>query len=79
MITLAPVPQVDNRLFVPKWERKERERLDATRCTECKALPPNHRTGCTRVKLPDPAVPRHRRCGYPKGSLGCRMTCGSIS
>ncbi len=63
---------------VPEWERRERERLEAASCSECGALPPNQRVGCTKVKLPDPDAPQHR-CGYIAGSLGCRITCGSQS
>jgi hypothetical protein len=77
-ILLPLVPVVDNRLFVPDWEQRERERLDAARCPDCGALPPNHRTSCGKQKLPDPEAKRCRRgCGYVAGSLGCRLTHGS--
>jgi hypothetical protein len=61
---------------VPRdWEAAERARLDAARCTECKALPPNHLKACGLIPMPDPDA---ERCGctYPTGSLGCRMTHG---
>jgi hypothetical protein len=55
------------------WESDERARLDAARCTECHALPPNHLVDCGLIPMPDPDA---ERCGctYPKGSLGCQMT-----
>lgn len=59
-------------------EDAERARLDAARCPECRALPPNHMAGCGRQKLPDPDADRCW-CGYVKGSLGCRMTHGSAA
>lgn len=74
---LAPVQFVDNRLFIPQWELRERERLDAARCPECKALPPTHRVLCTEQKLPDPEAKRCRcGCGCITGSPGYRMTHG---
>lgn len=71
-ILLPAVPMVDNHLFVPEWERRERERLDA-------ALPPNHHgTGGGERKLRDPAARRCRRgCGYVTGSRGCQLSHGS--
>ena len=79
-LVLPPVQQVDNRLFVPEWEKRERARLDAARCPDpkCGALPPNHLTGCGRQKLPDPAATRCR-CGYVTGTLGCQMTHGGAA
>jgi len=78
---LPPVERVNSALFVPGWERAERDRLDAGRCPEpgCGELPPNHRAGCARVRLPDPGAKRCRSCGYVRASLGCRLTCGSTS
>ncbi len=72
-ITLPEVQQVSNRLFIPLWEQRERARLDAARCPDCDALPPNHGTGCGKQKLPDPGAARCR-CTYVKGSLGCRLS-----
>lgn len=65
MNVLAPVPAVDNRLFVPEWERRERARLEA-----------NRRDECGQVKPPDPGASRHT-CGYVTGSRGCLNTCGN--
>jgi hypothetical protein len=58
-------------------EAAERARLDAARCPSpgCRELPPNHRTGCPGVKVPDLSKSRHS-CGYVSGSLGCRLACG---
>lgn len=64
---------------VERAEAAERARLAAACCPECGAPPPEHRVGCIKVKLPDPVLERHRKCGYPMGSLGCRITCGSGS
>lgn len=76
-IVLPLVPIVDNRLFTPEWERLERERLDAARCPTCRALPPNHLVDCGKQKLPGPVAKRHK-CGYLTGSLGCRLSHGSL-
>jgi hypothetical protein len=55
------------------WEVRELARLEANRCPdpECRALPPNHLTGCTRQRLPDPDAERHD-CGFVLGTYGCR-------
>jgi len=57
---------------IPLWEILARAELHARRCPECEALPPNHGHGCSRRKMPDPAAPKHE-CGFPAGSLGCRL------
>ncbi|HXJ28559.1 MAG TPA: hypothetical protein VNH17_22795 [Streptosporangiaceae bacterium] len=60
------------------WESAERARLDAARCPECQALPPNHLVACGLIPMPDLTA---ERCGceYVKGSLGCRLTHGGAA
>jgi hypothetical protein len=70
----APRPQTAR-----DWESAERARLDAARCKECRAMPPNHLTACGLIPMPAPAAKRCARCGYVKGSLGCRMTHGGAA
>lgn len=67
---LAPDQRQRNR-------KAEMERREAGRCTEpgCGELPPNHRVGCGRQRLPADGGPC-ARCEFPAGSLGCRLTHG---
>ena len=72
--TLPAVPRPRPRPERERREAAERARLEAGRCQDCRALPPNHHAGCGRVHVPDPSRPRCPGCEYPAGSLGCRMT-----
>lgn len=56
---------------VPARPVADLSRRPLSRCALCKALAPNHLTGCTRIAMPDPGAQRCG-CGYPPGSLGCK-------